>query len=493
MKEGQAAASAKRTRRNALVMTEEMVLSRSVTQLDCNVNLGKSLVRQRTSPIIRGNKFVPRGLPQDPEQQSLAFFMTNFTHDRRREEIWGGSLEALPTLFKKAEAKSPLTAAVTTTAMGSIAWSPGHSGFRTQSIQIYGTSLKRISESLTDPEQSQSDNVLMAVLMLGFYEVRHPSYANIKSLTLQRSARGLHTKGAVALIKARKPQSFHNQTSLRLYLAVRAQLLGQCIENGDPTPFEDFLAATEGSLPEDFVPSCADHLALLSMSLPKLHLREKRMLDETNIVAKHAAAQNLLKDAQEADLVLDFWTSTVPEEYQFISLPLREDIRKSGIILDMYPQSLDIYCDHPMANTWNIWRIRRINVLRMIMNCADILKPAHSANLPSTEYQNALQIIRRLANEICSSVPFHLGYDKKRFRDRAAFADYPHPPGEAKWPENFAASGAVGGWLMMQPLSFVAKLDCIPETQRDWVREYLTTFMRDPKDMGKGPKSPPLP
>ena len=49
---------------------------------------------------------------------------------------------------------------------------------------------------------------------------------NIKSLTLQKSARESHTKGAVALIKARAPSSFHNPTSLRLYLAVRAQLVG---------------------------------------------------------------------------------------------------------------------------------------------------------------------------------------------------------------------------------------------------------------------------
>ena len=241
------------------------------------------------------------------------------------------------------------------------------------------------------------------------------------------------------------------------------------------------------------MPSCADRLVLLSIGLPKLRSREKQMLEKTDIIAKRVAANDLLKDAQNADVVLDFWTSTVPEEYLFTSLPLRGASTKGGTIYSMFPQSMDIYCDHPMASTWNTWRITRIHVLRMIMNCADILNPQHGTQSPSTEHESALHMIQRLVNDICSSVPFHLGYHKNRVGDRDILSDYPHPPGEAKWPDNFAASGAVGGWLMMQPLSFVARLNCIPSTQRDWVREYLTTFMRDPKDMSKAPQAAPIP
>ena len=129
-------------------------------------------MRQSTSPIILVNEFVPLGLPQDPEQQSLAFFMTHFAQGPRSEEIWGGFLEALQPLLEKADPKSPLMAAATTTAMGSIAWSPGCADFKPRSIQKYVTSLKRINDALKDPKQAKSDNVLMAVLMLGFYEVR---------------------------------------------------------------------------------------------------------------------------------------------------------------------------------------------------------------------------------------------------------------------------------------------------------------------------------
>ena len=205
-------------------------------------DFGTMAVKPNTSDIILANEFIPLGLPQDPEQRALAFFMTKFanTSTAVSGEIWGGCLEALPSLLEQASIDSPLTAAATTTAMGSIAWSPGCAEFKPQSLSRYVTALNRINDAIKDPVESQTDNVLMAVLMLGFYEVKCRFFAikrsivrdditdlfqNIKSLTLQKSARESHIKGAVALIKLRKPESFHNRPSLRLYLAVRGQIV----------------------------------------------------------------------------------------------------------------------------------------------------------------------------------------------------------------------------------------------------------------------------
>lgn len=231
---------------------------------------------------------------------------------------------------------------------------------------------------------------------------------------------------------------------------------------------------------------------MLSMDLPALRSREKEMLEDTDHESKYVAAQNLLKGAQYADSRLDFWASMVPEVYQFTSFPLQGMSTRGFSSTDVYPKNMDVYCDNPMASTWNTWRITRIKVLQIIMTCSDILHPPSHFLGPPEEYQSSLRTIRRLADEICSSVPFHLGHHDQPAGGARGFAHYPHPPGEAKWPDNFAASGAVGGWLMMQPLAFTSRLACIPQSQRDWVREYLTTFMRDSQDMTRGPVSPPI-
>ena len=214
------------------------------------------------------------------------------------------------------------------------------------------------------------------------------------------------------------------------------------------------------------------------------------MMKERNATKKRSAAQDLLKDAKAADLGLEYWASMVPEKFLFSSLPLETGPLNGDLAL--YPHSIDLYCDHAMANIWNSWRTSRIIVLRIIILCSDILNPSVPSKATPPGDQVSLGTIQRLVDDICATVPFHLGYHEKRISDSKTFENYPHPPGEATWPGNFRATGAAGGFLMMQPLSFVAKLDCIPQSQRDWVREYLTTFLRDPTDMKSMKLSPQL-
>lgn len=132
------------------------------TQPHSLIPLRESLIEVETIPI---------GIPQDPEQQALCFFMTKFALSDRKEEIWGGSLEALPAIYQEAGAQSALSLAAAATSMSSIAWNPEWAHFKPISLQKYVQSLKLINDAVQDPVQSKSDGTLMAVLMLGFYEV----------------------------------------------------------------------------------------------------------------------------------------------------------------------------------------------------------------------------------------------------------------------------------------------------------------------------------
>lgn len=129
---------------------------------------------------------IPFGLPQDPEQQSICFFMSKFVQDSRTEEIWGGSLEALPTIYNEVGANSALSLATAATSMSSVAWNPECAHFKPVALQKYVKSLKLLNDAVQNPQESKSDGVLMAVLMLGFYEVSskrfyhgHPSMIHL--------------------------------------------------------------------------------------------------------------------------------------------------------------------------------------------------------------------------------------------------------------------------------------------------------------------------
>ncbi len=245
---------------------------------------------------------------------------------------------------------------------------------------------------------------------------------------------------------------------------------------------DEFLIATSEAIPDDFVPTIADRLVILAMEIPHLRLSEKDLLAETNAVTKQTEALRLLIDAKRVDTEVASWSLSLPTEFLFTRMPLSSSSASKAA--KSYPSNMDIYQDVTTASTWNSWRKTRIQLLKMILECATILNPPGSRT-PSSDYTEALETTHQLVDDVCSSIPFHLGHHKKRLSS-PGFADYPHPPGQAKWPDHFAASGAVGGWLMMPPLAFCSRQDDIPNSQRQWMLEYLTTFMRDPRDMNRG-------
>lgn len=69
--------------------------------------------------------------------------------------------------------------------------------------------------------------------------------------------------------------------------------------------------------------------------------------------------------------------------------------------------------------------------------------------------------IQQLIDDVCSSVLFHLGYDKSTAQEQPV---YPHVAGCATWLEAFGLPCTLGGFLLIQPLGIAVKVDCIPET-----------------------------
>lgn len=225
------------------------------------------------------------------------------------------------------------------------------------------------------------------------------------------------------------------------------------------------------------------------MDLPQLRQRVENLLAETNALAKQTKALKLLVDAKRLERAVASWSLSLPSDFLFTRMPLCSS--NASRAAKSYPTNMDVYQDVTTASTWNAWRKTRMQLLKIVLECATVLKLPASCT-PSPDYNEALTTIHQLVDDVCSSIPFHLGHHKKRLLS-PGFADYPHPPGQAIWPENFAASGAVGGWLMMPPLAFCSQQDDIPESQRQWMLEYLTTFMRDPRDMNQGLVHPPMP
>lgn len=113
-------------------------------------------------------------LPPCPEQESLYFFMKHFVLFPRHEVTAGGPVDRLPKLYTTVPANSALAKATIAVELGRAAWYPGRARYRMRSITRYIEATKLVNEAIKDPEESTSDHVLQAVLMLALWQVRSP-------------------------------------------------------------------------------------------------------------------------------------------------------------------------------------------------------------------------------------------------------------------------------------------------------------------------------
>lgn len=112
---------------------------------------------------------VPRISNDFPEQQAICAFFLDFVLLSRHPDSVRGHLEYLLPLYTKAGAESPLRLATSSVAL-TIAGGQ-KDGAKALGREFFGKALKRTSIAIRDPVDSFKDETLMAVLLLGLFEV----------------------------------------------------------------------------------------------------------------------------------------------------------------------------------------------------------------------------------------------------------------------------------------------------------------------------------
>ena len=114
---------------------------------------------------------VPRMWNDFPEQQAICAFFLDFVLLPRHPDSICGHLELLLPLYSASHADSPLTLATSSVALalsgGASTRPEDHQRGRT----VFGKALRKTGTAIQDPIESKKDETLMAVLLLGLYEV----------------------------------------------------------------------------------------------------------------------------------------------------------------------------------------------------------------------------------------------------------------------------------------------------------------------------------
>jgi hypothetical protein len=123
-----------------------------------------------SSPVqISAGCLLPLGLGTSAEEQATCFFFRNYVLGDSK--FINGEFQFLPELYGNQEVGTALSQSIASLGMAGLAHFWGASSIMSQAQAKYNAALRLVSSLLRNIEGAKSDQTLMAVILLGLYEV----------------------------------------------------------------------------------------------------------------------------------------------------------------------------------------------------------------------------------------------------------------------------------------------------------------------------------
>lgn len=415
----------------------------------------------------------------DPELDSLCFFFNNYVNIPR-ETHSNIIVEHILPLWRQAPEDSPIkTATAAIAANISELWrlkGPDSEMGRSN----YSKTLISLRHALQDPESFNSDEILGTMFMLDFYESLCRRYQQAKEADV-------HQKAAMAIVKSRSRSSMKSETSRRLFTALRARYILFKLQAHERVELDEELLQDD---PEMDLPGAKLDLILADLAnvmYDGSHLLELRQVhvgttstpapepwhfpDGSPMDAK-MQFDDFLSYLLEINLRLNGWRNNLPPSWESYRIPdaessLHHSIRAVGI----YNGLCDVYASTATAHTLNGWRSTKVLVLRLIKHCLRHLDPESPSNyvMPGDEIDCQIQ---KLVDDICATVPFHLGSRTTLalphqhhyyppvppfIRATANYVDSSGRSVQMTDNDHIRSAAAVGGWFVLTPLTAIMR------------------------------------
>ena len=297
---------------------------------------------------------------------------------------------------------------------------------------MYVKALGLLNAALRDPVRCTTDECLVAVALLGYYEsITCDSKQSVQSWKA-------HVTGCTQLLKLRGKQQLSSNSGRTLFRTTRAQIMMHCIwDDVAPDPFLwDWQDDLERQTPDYHLLSPADDLAKLCHRFAKVRARIKG---------------KSVSDVEAADLLADIdcrmieWsidTMSSNPLWQYRDLEVQESPHVWNGIVHVYTQQ-------PVHGVWNTYRSVRI----LLTRCQEDICCRLSFNEAEREEQMRYfrRVRRQMTEEICAGIPAQLGHDTPGYNTPCVLISAHN----AIWPLFFAGNCALGrvgtsGWINMQ-------------------------------------------
>lgn len=235
-----------------------------------------------------------------------------------------------------------------------------------------------------------------------------------------------------------------------------------------------------------------DYLNLYNAALLIIHIQLRQIerdvwlaLSSNGAAAVSAAAgaTTLLRQIASTEFQMDKWPNTLSPQstYTTVQLPLDDPI-------DLWGTDAHVYPTFSAGNDWSRYRMLQLLAHSLRLRAYRIIYgPLHGFGQPGFDHENAQlsslagyvatthSKIRAIANDICASMPYHLGY-RSKLKPGLCYPGDSFPSG--KYPRLLSACQII--W----PLYVAGIVEGVDAAQRLWISRQLA-FINAEMGIGK--------
>ncbi|KAK2477456.1 hypothetical protein H9L39_09944 [Fusarium oxysporum f. sp. albedinis] len=336
-----------------------------------------------------------------PEDQALHFFFHHYVVPESGRSPTHPDCHGI--IYKRATGPGYLADLINAVGLAGLAYMRSKPTLISVASQALSRALHGICAALMDPSEASSDQMLVAVMLLAWYETStFGSNANLSSWSR-------HVDGALSLIQLRGGGQLRNRIGRSIFLHLRTEILIDCLQRGLRVPkvLTDFMAEARSNETEQEAPAARLGDIIVNVCAV-LALAKEEITDEMNLSSYVSALLSIDTDLKE-------WAQNLPVEYEYKTRTHPSAREEAEVFMGRY----DIYSSVEIANTWNLQRCARIILRQALVEAISNRLPISSSlsilsSFP-VSYTDLLlsseTIIQESSSDICDSVPYILHID----------------------------------------------------------------------------------
>lgn len=315
----------------------------------------------------------PQTLPLSLDSQARGLFFTYYLAGASKCWVF------LKPYYNPADTPSHMTLALDAVSLAYLWHQVGSDAALATARLRYILALRSVHSCLNLPHEASKDTTLSTSLLLDVFE-------KITDGGTRNSSLSSHIRGAFNIVKFRGIENFRSPSILPALVRLINHYLISCIASGSAVPME--LSSIKEYL-EEHLDNQEQTFRLTGAMIQYANLRSK-------ILSGALSPDEYIRASVELEVRLNILSLNMPPEWQYSTKLL---YRKSTWAFDLYFNS---YPHRNICQAWNIIRSIRILLNELIL---DYYLAFDTGPTCSTMIESASNNIKKLAGEICASVP----------------------------------------------------------------------------------------